>query len=330
MTSVIQTVLQKDVTRAAELLANAPPGVDTNFIAQIVGSLGAGEPDQTAGVADGLLRQDAQLAREALPHLVATWMRSDEAAALEWVIANAADLERGIHSQVARTLASIDPRVAAHFIDRIPLEFRTDWIVQIATPYAASDAQRAIAWIAPYEGSPAYDPAYRQIVLEVTRSGDPLSAANLLLRASPFVQTGAAGRVGRELAHQDPDAAARWAADLTHLPAQVNAIDAVVSTWARTDFAAARRFTLGLRNGGPRDRALLALVTQLASEGEFDRGLLNEFSTDRERQQSVGILIPMLARKDPDTAWDVLDREVSSANQRRQIEERMADLGIER
>jgi hypothetical protein len=331
MNTVIQAIIQAENKRAAEYLVDAPPGTDISRVAQLIGALAlseaAGEVEMTANY---LVAMDAPAARDALPGLLVAWLRRDEVAALEWLFLNATSVDTEVHARVARVLAYGDFRAAAGYVNRLPLEFRSDWIIEIVAPFAASDPNGAIDWLAQYQGYDVYDAAYREVVLEITRSGDIQSAASLLISASAAVQTGAAGRVARELAQKSPRDAARWAGQLVDQSAQVNAVDAVVSTWARTDFTAARRYTLGMETGAPRDRALLALVTQLASDGDYDSGLLAEFSTDQMREQSIGIAIPMIARNDPNTAWDLLDTIDANVELQRRIVERMAEYGIER
>jgi hypothetical protein len=329
MSSVVQGIVQTDFELAAEILSDPPPGVDTRLIASMIGVVGTRDSDQAAKAADGLLRQDAPLARETLSTLVSSWMRRDEEAAFDWVLDNAAELDSRMLGQAAQTIARRDPRLAASYVDRLPVELQASWIAQVAAPYAAYDANGAVAWIAQYQGTEAYEPAYRQMLMQLAQN-DPVTAASMLRQASADVQLGAAQRVAMAYAQQDPRAAARWANDLADPRARAAAVEPVISAWSRNDLSAARSWTLDQREGQTRDRALSALVTSMAANGDYEPELLDEFSSDLERQQALSGLIPALGRNDADTAWALLDSEVTSAEQRRAIEVRMAELGVER
>jgi hypothetical protein len=221
-------------------------------------------------------------------------------------------------------MARAAPLTAAGYVDRIPPEYRAAWIAQVATPYGLSDPSGALAWVAQFQGQAGYDDAARGVITGMAQA-DARSAAQALAQSSADVQLGAAPVVAAALAREDPRAAARFAENLADERAQRGAIGAAVSAWAATDLAGARNYTLGLDRGEVRDQALSALLLQTAQSGSFDRSLLDAFSADAATQETLGRAIPLISRRDPEAARELLGR-VTSAESRRRIEEQIEQL----
>jgi len=217
---------------------------------------------------------------------------------------------------------------AAGYVDRIPAEYRSAWIAQVAAPYALSDPAAALSWVAQFQGQDVYDDALRGVITGSAQI-DPRRAAELLAGASAEVQLGSARQVAQIWAQKEPRAAARWAADVADEQIRQTAVDTAVSVWASNDPSAATSFTLELDRGEMRDKALNSLISRSASAGDFDRSLLDAMSTEQARQTALTRAIPMLSRNDPEQAQDLLN-EVTSANTRRQIEEQIAEIEARR
>jgi hypothetical protein len=82
---------------------------------------------------------------------------------------------------------------------------------------------------------------------------------------------------------------------------------------------------MGLGRGEVRDHALNAIVPRISSSGNFDRSLLQAYSSDQARQQALTQIIPALSRSNPDEAQDLLGL-VTNGTIRRQIEDQIAQL----
>ena len=327
LNTVVQSIVRSDPELAVELIADPPPGVNTQLIAAMVGSLGMQDSGQTARMAGLLLGRDDALSRATLSGMVSNWIRRDEEAALDWMTQNLAGLDAQTVGQAAQAMARRDPAGAAAYVNRIPQAHRDAWITQIAAPYAAYDPAGAASWIAQYQGSPVYEPAYRQMIMQVAQT-DPDAASRMLNQASAEVQFGAAGQVASALARRDPRAAARWATGLADPRARASAVETAVTIWSASDRSAARNWIVDQPRGEARDRALAALVPQFASAGDFDSDLLGQIDSTQARSEALIAAIPNLARTDPGQARDIFDSDLVSGADRRLIEQRMSQFGI--
>jgi hypothetical protein len=142
-------------------------------------------------------------------------------------------------------------------------------------PYALNDPAAALSWVSQFQGQEFYDAALGGVLI-ASAQVDPRRAAELLSLASAEVQAGTAPQV--------------------------------FQIWANDDASAAERWTLDLERGETRDAALNALIARHAMSGDFDRSLLDAFSSDPARQDALQRVIPMLSRTNPDAAEALLGR----------------------
>lgn len=324
MNQITISLVQSDPARAIELMDNPPNGVDPQLLASVLGTSIGRDPEAAELLANSLAASDSIQAANALARVVGSWIRQDPERAFEWVLANDATLDAAVIGPAAQAMARADPVAAAGYTHRIPEQYRSAWITQIAGPYGLRDPSGALAWVAQFQGQDFYDGALGQVI-SASAQADPRSAARMLAQSSGDVQLGAATQVAQALARQDPREAARWAATLREPRARRSAISATVLAWAAGDLGGARGFALGLERGETRDQALSALILSMGQTGRFDRDLLGSFSSDSAGQAALAGAIPMIARTDRAEAEDLL-RLVTSANTRRQIEERIETL----
>ena len=324
MSQITIAIIQRDPTRAVEFMENPPEGVDPQLVSAVLGSVLTSDSDGAARLADTLVASDSIQAANALRSVIGNWMELDPERAFEWVLANDAALDAGMIAPAAQVLARVDPVAAAGYVTRIPAEYRSAWITQVAGPYGLQDLNGALAWIAQFQGQDVYQSALRQAVV-ASAQVDARNAAQVLSRSSGEVQLGASAQVAQALAQQDPRAAVRWAVSLSEPRAQRNAISASISVWAARDLSSARNFTLGMERGESRDQALSVMVSRLGQSGEFDRSLYDAFSSDNARQEALITAIPMIARTDREQADDLL-RLVTSGNSRSRIEQQISAL----
>jgi hypothetical protein len=325
MNQIMVTIAQRHPERAVEFLDNPPPGVDQRLVMSIVTATMGRDPETAQVLADKLVARDSIQAANALQNLISHWTRQDPERALDWLLAHDAQVSATALSISATAIASADPIAAAGYLDRIPTEYRSAWIAQVAGPYGLFDPNGALAWVNGFQGENVYDQALHAVITASARI-DARSAAQALSQASPAAQLAAAPHVASFFAREDPFAATRWAEGLSEERARASAIGAAVSEWSGADFVGARNYTLDLDRGEARDQALNALILRSArSGGSLDRGLLDAFGSDRATQETLASAIPMISRNDPEEARALLER-ITSAEMRRQIEQRIEAL----
>lgn len=328
MTRITMAIAETDFNRALDFIDEPPAGVDPQLVMSVVTSLVARDPDRAEIIADQLVARDAIQAGNALRNLLGGWMQQDPEGALEWVLANGAGIDGAVLTSAARNLARSNPVAAAEYVNRIPQDYRSAWILQIAGPYALNDPQGAMVWAARYQGQEIYGDVLSQIVTSAAQV-DARFAADLVTQVAPGLHAGAALQVASLWAQQEPRAAVQWSAALADPRARQQAIVASVSVWASTDASAAREFTLDLDRGETRDHALNSLISRVAMSGNLDRSLLNFFSSDQARQEALVRAIPLVSRNDAAEARELL-RQVTNGTSRRQIEEQIELINAER
>lgn len=321
MSQITIAMVQADPASAVRFLERPPEGVDPQLVAMVLGSSIGRDPDAAEVMAGALAASDSIQAANALARVVGSWMQQDPERAFEWVLANDDALDAGIIVPAAEALARADPVAAAGYIDRIPDEYLSAWIMRVAGPYGLRDPSAALAWVARFQGRDFYDGALQQVIAASAQS-DARAAARALSQSSAEVQLGAAAQVAQALARQDPREAARWATTLTEPRARQGAISSSVRAWAVADPGGARSFTLGLDRGETRDQALSALLMSLGQAGRFDTDLLDSYSSDSAAQNTLTVVIPLIAQTDPAEARDLVSL-VTSGDSRRLIEERI-------
>lgn len=323
-TQILFQIAQSNPERAIELLDDPPPGVDPQLIVSIATSFMTSSTESAQVLADKLVASDSIQSSNALRSLVGNWMQQDPERALDWVLAHEGQINATVLGAAAQSMARADPVAAAGYIDRIPAEYRAAWITRVAGPYALRDPNAALGWVAQFQGQQVYDSALRSVITASAQT-DARSAAEALSQASPQVQLGAASQVAALYAREDPRAAARWSESLTDERARNGAVGAAVGAWAAADFGAAQSYAMGLDRGETRDQALSTLVVRSAQSGDFERGLLDAFSSDSATQDALARAIPLISREDPEEARALLER-VTSGETRRQIEEQIERL----
>jgi DNA-binding transcriptional regulator YbjK len=325
---VAMVIAQSHPDRALELIDNPPEGIDSRLIGSLMVSVVSSDPDQAEMLANQLIDSDNIQVRNSLRNLVGNWMQQDPDRALAWILAHDAQVDAGVFGRAAQALAQSDPAAAASDIDRIPVRFQSAWISQVAGPYARNDPAAALAWVAQYRGQSVYPSA---LLAAVTGSAqvDPRLAAEFIAQADSESQLVTAPQLAQIWASREPGAAARWAAELADDRSRASALGAAVSAWAVSDPGAARSWTLDLGRGPDRDYALTVLVSGSSVSGVVDRSLLNAYSSDSARQQTLTQVIPELARSNPEEAQQLLDL-VTNSTTRRQLEERIEAIDADR
>jgi hypothetical protein len=325
--SALSSVASQDPLLALELLdQDAAAGIDRDMMWSMVSSSVAREhPEMLPQFAEKLLSRGDLAATNALGNLLMRWTSEDPDAALDWVLSRRQGLDPSILSTVGRQLATRDPQTAASYVDRLPLSLRDEWIASIAAPYARYDPEGALTWIARYQGQPGYEQAFRQVVQQSAQA-DPRAAAAMLSQASPDVVRGAAAAVTSSWSRQDPRAAAQWAEDLSDPRARAAARRGAVSGWATSDVDGAERWALTLPEGDERDATLAVIVQRRAAAGDFDRAMLDRFSSDVARQTAVAGSLAVIAQRDVEEARSLLDEYIDDPTLRERAEA-MIELG---
>lgn len=324
VTRVVQAIAQTHPDSAIEFIDHPPEGFDPSQIPSLATSILAGNRDQAEPLANKLIAKDGIPVARALRNVVANRLQQDPERAFEWVFANEARLGETVIGPAAQAMARADPATAANYLDRVPADYRSVWIHQVAAFYGAADMNAALSWIDRFQSDEAYPSALGQILSAAART-DPLAAAQVLTQSSPAVMVGAARQVAQEYARVDPRAAIRWAGTLGDASGREEAVSAAISAWAAVDQSAARNYTMNLARGEERDRALSALLRPMSRSGDLDRDFFDAYSSNSARQQALATAIPLVARNDTHRAEELLHL-VTSANTRAQLEERLPSL----
>jgi hypothetical protein len=324
---VLAGVAQRDPMRAMELaVALDTPQLRAQAVQTISISAGA-SPDRARELADRVLAlPDPALRSTALRSLLGMWANSAPEAAVDWLVAHDIDAQ-GTYMQLGQQLARSNPARAAELTARVPSAARSEWIQGVAIAYAQSDPQGAVAWLAQYRGDPAYSRAVGPVAAGLAAS-DPAGAARLLATASdqPAAESASyASVVGNRWAQQDPPAAAAWAKDYDANLSQPIVVPRVVSSWAQTDAASARSWTLRLPSGQARDAALTALLTATPT-ATVDSTLLDAFSSEPARNQAIVNMARVLAGRDRAAATQLIDNYVTDENLRDQAKRNLERL----
>lgn len=279
---------------------------------------GAGDFSQ---VADRLLASDLSDVDSKMQQLMVRWPQIDAQAALEWAVDHAERLERTWLGRLTVDGGREYPELAIGALDSIPLDLRGDWIAGVAGGVAATDADRALAFLEQHRGQPGYDDGLESVAISIA-SSDPAGAARLVDRTGAR----AAGRVAFAWAQQDPRAAAEWAAGLDDPDLRMDAIMNLGANWSRTDPDAAIAWLIDLPEDIGRDAGLqAALQIATATTGSLDLRALDAIGDDRMRGQAVVSAATVLARSDPDEARRLVERHVEDADLRQQALQRIAE-----
>jgi hypothetical protein len=238
-TQIFIAIAGADPDRALDFLDNPPEGLDPRLFASLATSAIARNPEQAEAFADKLAAGASIQSANALKTLVGNWMRQDPEHALEWVLAHDGEIDASMLGSAARAMAGVDAAAAASYVGRIPPQYRSTWIAQVAQSYGFSDPDAALAWVAQFQGQEVYANALSSIITASARV-DAKRAAQALAQASPDVQAGTAAAVAAALAREDPRFAMSWAGNLADERARQNAIGAVIPILADTDPDAAQ------------------------------------------------------------------------------------------
>ncbi|HET8699848.1 MAG TPA: hypothetical protein VFO94_20365, partial [Gammaproteobacteria bacterium] len=323
MLGVLNGIAATDPSRAFEVAATLPSMDRGNAYMQIAVGAASDRGADFPALAERLLAAgNDPLTTNGLTLLVQSWQSRAPDQAAEWIVANAARVPRGTFQTVGRYLALNDPAGAERRLAQLPNEDRNAWLQGMAQGYAQSDPKAAVAWVDRLRNDPAYPTVASTIAQSLARS-DPQAGAALLDSvgnrggAATQALTAAASSVAAAWARTSPLAAAEWARGFADKN-QVQMLGAVVQTWAGSDDAAARAWTLQLPAGEARDAALRPLLSSAGAS--VDTSLLPFFSGDAARQQAVLNAATQLVRRDPEGARALVDRYVTRPELRTQAD----------
>lgn len=237
-------IAQSNPDRAFDFLDNPPDGIDSNLIASLIVSVVSRDPAEAEILANQLVARNSIQDRNTLRNLIGNWMQQDPARTLEWILAHDEQINAGVFSNAAQAMARSDAPAAAAYADRIPAEYRSAWIAQVAAPYARNDPAAALNWVTRFQGQDYYDAALRGVIAG-SAAVDPRRAAELLAEASADVQSASTRQVAQIWANRDPGAAERWALDLDRGAARDQALNALISRHAASGNIGAAEALLG-------------------------------------------------------------------------------------
>jgi hypothetical protein len=334
LTAVLRGIAEVDFDRAIDLMLSEAPDTAAQgpSLAAFMGftmmfSIVPQNTTDYGRLADRLVSSDVSMARNMVSSLMSRWSSSDSEAALSWALANADRVDSSVFRSLASQAAQQNPDLAIQALDRLPANQRQGWIEGVSQVLARSDVERAISFLVPYRGQPAYDSAMMNVVNQVAQS-DPQQAARLVENAgaSPRMMS-AASMVAMRWAQQDPRAAVDWVMSLTEPRMQTQSLQMVATTWSQSDPNAARNWMLGMQSGASRDSAIDGYVSAMAQSGSFDTRLLDAYSSDSARQQGIRNAILQIGRNDLDEARRLLNQYIVDPEIREQTEDLLARTG---
>jgi hypothetical protein len=310
LSAVVMGIADVDVGRALDVVLQQDFRPDLSGAAMLVASRISHNAPYRAQFAQTLAVDGSDSAKAVLTNLMTSWASSSPESAMSWILVNSQNVDVGLLSAVARSVADRDVEVAIRYTNSIPLDARSEWVAQIAASYGRHDPEGAMSWVRQFQGDMSYDAAIVSIARESAAS-DPRSAAQLLESASADGQREGALSVASAWAQRDPSAAADWA---TSLPdgARSPATVAVASVWSRSNFSGAADWVLTLPKDSTRDEAIIRLLTEAARSGLKNPSLVPAFSSEIARQQGLGRVITLLRRIAPETVNDFLNENVDS------------------
>ena len=266
----------------------------------------------------GIENQDIK--RQAISAFAQMWMNIDADTALDWLFENGQEFPETF-SQVASNLAQLDPKKAMAMTSRVPEAAREQWVQQVASHYAMSDPEGALAWAQQYQGQPVYDAIVAQVVQQQAQS-DPARAAALIgtIDSQAHAMNAIRG-VAINWGQQNGAAAANWAESFGDQQTRDVAVVTVAQGWANSDPSGARRWILSLEAGRARDQALGALVQSSSRTGSVDQAVLDAFDDDMARQQAVLNVVFRVAHRDAESAQQLINEYINDPGLRSQADQ---------
>lgn len=321
--TVLQEAAARDFNRAMELVLTLPASDSeiSNAALAVIAGLGNDFRD-AAALADRLVDERTIHATSMLARLLERWSEVARQDALDWIAANATNVDLWSVRGIAARVAERDLELAERHADRLPETIRAAWLEAVVRQHVSRDPNAAGAWVLKLREDPA-SARLVQSLLDALAREDPAAAARLLEDVDADVRQQRVSLVASSWAERDPAEAARWAEGLADRELHSSAIQSVALVWARRDAAQAQRWLLGqLRD--ERETGILPsfFANSFAYRNhELDRELFAALRTDVARANALRLVLYPLVRNDEvDRARRMIETYVRDAQLRASLE----------
>ena len=267
-----------------------------------------------------------QQRRGAVFAVARSWALSDVSTALTFAESRVGP-ERAIAiDSIIGIWAELDLPAAAAYVRNRAAQLPSGAVVQVATRMAASDPAGALDWLQTTGRSPDRGSATMS-VYSTWAGRDPAAAmAHAVRLDDDEARARAVTMVASDWARVDARAAAQAVGDLPEDILRTFGVGQVMSSLMHDDPVYARRWAEGLPNGDSRDEALSHVVMNDTLDAADVVRVVNAIQSDSRRFEAMSGAVYGLARRDPDAATRLLGQVELTADQRRQLEEFIAQL----
>lgn len=301
LNGVIDGMASADVNRAIDwvLQATRSPPVDglnpaqALPITQIMLGVRNGKLPMPAA-AERLLASGDSTLRDRGTSALLLWAPENAAEAVSFVESRLDQFEPGSMTTLAMQLAESSPDIVLQTGDRLPPEYRENWVAGVADALVRTRPQRALDYLASQRGQPGY--------------GQGVVAAV------------------RQLAPADPETAAALVSNSDASPQISNAARIVATAWSDQDAASARQWVFSLAAGEARDAGITGLLGTMSNAGEVDTSLLDAFTSNASRQQAAATVIRRIGRTDQARASALIDSYISDAGMQQQLQQQLEQI----
>jgi hypothetical protein len=239
------------------------------------------EPSFAEAVRRAAEIEDDEDRASALHECFPQWLRAEPAAARAWLLKTGSTFSPEVVLSLVRDTAPLFPELALTLAERLPVGQRAAATAEIFENWASLDpAQAAVR--ARFLTGPARDP------LEV--AGAETTDREI-----------AVAHLSRLWADRNPRDAQAWALTLPDAPLRRAAFDALFTTWAEKEPAAAAQALRALPPGEPlRTRCIVRVVSHwAASDAAAALDWLQTLSAPAERDAAAAALLTEAARTQP-------------------------------
>jgi len=191
------------------------------------------------------------------------------------------------------------------------------WISSVISGIASSDIGRATQLLEELPFSRERGEALTTIFKEISASGNEEAKNWISQLTDPRLQQGAAARLAGQLAEEDPQSAADWAASLGP-EVMTRSASTIIDNWAENDLQAARAWVEGqsteiIAASGPN------LVKELIQQGDASSASdwLSSYEGDPAFDDSVRSLVRHSLQEEPTVAADWIMKLTSERDQER-------------
>ncbi len=230
--------------------------------------------------------------------IIATeWARQDPAAALAW--ASALETGKGqAMTAVVSEVAKTDPKKATEMLAKMDPADREDAYRSVASQYGAMDFSAAQSWINTLPADER-DGALASAISGLSGTNPQQAVEQVKLMEEGNAKDRVIGNIARDLARQDPVAAAAFVKSQQSEEGQRDAMRELMPTWVNQDPQAAASYVDSFEPGPVRDSAAQAYVWSNTTSSPAELvNIASSITDDGDRNRAEGIAYMRWMRED--------------------------------